>query len=210
LGGAVNVGIQDAGLETDGLQPERKVNGRGRLADAALAGSHGYHVLDAGHLLHLPPFAGSRRRCRRGGRPSTTPGTCLLYPGAFPNLAGPPAAVCAAPARLVGRKHGDNARDTLHVAHDLLGRLAHDVQLGCPFRGHCDCKRDTPVLQQYFGHQTQIDNVVLEVGALDLAQPLEDLFFGKVHLNALRRFAGLRRLPSVGGLSDKPLSRLLL
>ena len=209
LGGAVDVGIEDAGLEADGLQAERKVNGRGRLADAALAGGHGDHVLDAGHLLHLPPLAGSRRRCRRGGRPSATPGARLLHPGAFRHLAGPPAAVCAAPARL----------SAVSTATTPVTPSISRTTFSAAWRmtSSSDARSAGTVIEKRHARPSAVSRTpapdrrcCLEVGPLDLAQPLEDLFLGKAHLNALRRFAGLRHLPSVGGLSDKPLSRLLL
>ena len=62
LRGAVDVGVEDAGLEADGLEAERQVDGRGRFADAALAGGDGDHVLDAGGTCCIwprpPPGAG--------------------------------------------------------------------------------------------------------------------------------------------------------
>ena len=69
LGGPVDVGIQNAGLEADGLQTERKVDGRGRLADSALARGHGDHVLDAGtSICRRPPAPAPQGRRRAGDR----------------------------------------------------------------------------------------------------------------------------------------------
>ena len=59
------------------------------------------------------------------------------------------------------------------------------VQLGCPLRRHSDREGDAPVLQQDLGHQPQIDDVALQVGPFDLAQPFEDLFFAEAHRKTL-------------------------
>src|SRR5690606_5153683 len=73
---AVDVGIENAGLEADRAKPQSEVDGRGRLADAAFARGDGNEVLHSGHRAHLPA-AGSAgpRGTRLGGSAS------LLYAG---------------------------------------------------------------------------------------------------------------------------------
>ena len=87
LRGAVDVGVEDAGLEPDRLQAERQVDGRRRLADAALAGGHRDHVLDAGDLGDMAaPGARRGRLCRSRCRPTHAAGPRLPHPGALRHL----------------------------------------------------------------------------------------------------------------------------
>ena len=136
LRGAIDVGIENADLETDGLQAEREVDGRGRLADPALAGRDGDHVLDAGNLRWLAAPAAGRRAA--GSAPAAPPlGARLLHPGAFRSLpaarraaaagrSGPPASRPSAPRRTLTPRH---------LAHDLLGGLAQGLELGARSAG---------------------------------------------------------------------------
>ena len=54
----INVGIENAGLQSQRRKAEREIAGGGGFADAALAGGNGNDVLDAGKA------GGSRRRAR--------------------------------------------------------------------------------------------------------------------------------------------------
>ena len=74
---AVDVGVEDADLEADRLQPQREVDRRRRLADAALAGGDGDDRADAGDARLAAaaprasgdPWAGGAGRGRGGRAP---------------------------------------------------------------------------------------------------------------------------------------------
>src|SRR5436309_2640017 len=46
---SIDVGVEDAGLESDGGEAQCEITGRGGFADAAFAGGHRDDVLDAGN-----------------------------------------------------------------------------------------------------------------------------------------------------------------
>ena len=183
LRGAIDVGVEDAGLEPDRLQAQRQIDGGGRLADAALARCYGDHVLDAGDLDGVPRSTG--RRC--GSRRRRASGAGLLHPGAFRHRsasrrAAGPGRRRPGPARLFRRQHGNDALHTVDLAHDLLGGLAQRLELLRPLRRHRDGERYAPILEQDLRHQPQVHDVALHVGSLDPTQALDDLVFAGAHL----------------------------
>ena len=54
LAGAVDIGIEQTDLQAQGLESQRQVDRRGRLADTTLAGCHGDNMFD---FVHEFPFA---------------------------------------------------------------------------------------------------------------------------------------------------------
>ncbi len=188
---AVDVGIEDAGLEADRLEAEREIDGGRRFADAALARGDCNQVLDARHARHLARGGCLRGRSCRSGRGSVgmrgraaaaASGTCLLDAAA---LWGARRRRTAAARRF----RCQHRRDALHagnVLHDLFRCLAQRFEFSRLVRMDGDREIDLVVAEQDFGDKTEINDVALEVGTFDPLQLIENLGLGNRHLLSSR------------------------
>ena len=174
---SVDVGVDDADLQSDCLQPERQIDGDGRFADAAFAGGNGDHVLDARYALH--------RSCRHALRPLRPDAALRRRPSRlWPVL---PARVDARGWWLAGLEprgcagarlrcqHRAHTGNTLDFGNDFLGSLAKLFQLFGARRRYRDREVDAIILDEDFGDETEIDDVAFEIGALNPAQRREHL-----------------------------------
>ena len=160
---AVDVGIEDAHLESDRLEAEGEIDGGGRLADAALAGCDRDDMANAGYWRTAPG-----RWSRRGrSSPAAVAGgamrarlldTRMLRRGAL-----------ARPGSL-GGQHRGNALDSLELGDDRLGGLAQRLELCSARRVDRDRKIGTAVLDQDIGNEAKVDDVAFQVRPLDPAQ----------------------------------------
>jgi hypothetical protein len=178
-GRAVNVGIEDADLEIVGLKPERDVDGRGRLADAALAGSDRDDRADARHAALTLAVGGRRmrrrprRRCggvaRSGcGRPWR--GGALRHRRLH------------AAALLFGGQRDHGPGDARHRLDRTLGGGSQRLHLAGALGRHRDREEHLGICNEDVGDQAQIDDVAGEIRPVDGPEALDDGFLGDGHL----------------------------
>ncbi len=168
LGRPVDVGVENADLEADRLKPEREIDGDSGLADAALAGGHRNQMLYPGDTLSLAHRGGGGGR-RRAPRALVSRSLIATRLGHTRMLAG------VSRRFAFGGQHRHRARDPGQLLDDLLGCLAHRLEIVGAGGRHGDREIDPRVLDHDVRDEAEIDDVAVEIGAFHAAQPIENL-----------------------------------